>query len=48
MAIYRFFEMTAVGHLGVAVNVWDHRHRIPGDVCRCTNFGWNRRSRRSL
>jgi len=43
MAIFRFFRMAAVRHLGFVVCVCsDHPRRAFGGLYRCAKFGWNR------
>jgi len=41
MAIFRFFNMMAVCHLGFVV-CFDHQRRAFGGLYRCAKFGWNR------
>ena len=45
MAVFRFFKMAAVRHLGFVDLVYtclDHPRSVVGDLYRYAKFGWNR------
>ena len=42
MAVFRFFKMATVRHLGFVMRVFGPPQREFGGLYRCATFGWNR------